>query len=111
MSSSYLLRIKIDRDNAEKISSVLESKPTSTLFYWEIAIEENSENFSESINYFLNLIEKSINKLNTIGVHNEDISIWYLYEYNEQCNMEFHPEDLKRMGSLGITLCISCWKI
>jgi hypothetical protein len=24
--------------------------------------------------------------------------------------MEFSPEDMKRMGENGITLCISCWE-
>lgn len=37
------------------------------------------------------------------------ISIWRYYEYDEQCNFEFSPQELKRMGDNGITFCISCW--
>jgi hypothetical protein len=24
--------------------------------------------------------------------------------------MEFEPQDLKRLGNLGVRLCISCWE-
>ena len=49
-------------------------------------------------------------KLESIGISREDISIWILYEYEGQCNMEYDPVSMKKMGENGIVLCISCWE-
>ncbi len=32
------------------------------------------------------------------------------YEYENQCNLEFLPKDLKKLSEFNIALCISCWK-
>jgi hypothetical protein len=53
---------------------------------------------------------QNIEKIHALGISNDDLSIWYLYEYDEQCNMEFHPRQLKKFGELDIVLCISCWQ-
>ncbi len=47
--------------------------------------------------------------LATIGIERKDITIWMLYEYDQQCNLEFDPIRMKRLGDNGIGLCISCW--
>ena len=62
------------------------------------------------IEYFLDLLEGNYEKLSLVGVERDDISIWLLYEYDQQCNMEFLPHNLKRMGENGIVLCVSCWQ-
>ncbi len=111
MNSEYKLRINADEENYTFITSLLSINPTSTRSYWELSIKESSHLHVNAINYFLDLIEKNIDRLNQNGIKNEDLSIWYFYEYDEQCNMEFSPKDLKRLGENGISLCISCWKI
>ena len=110
MNSEYILRINTDKERYNIITSLLALQPTSIESYWECSINENSILFTDSINYFLDLIEKNIEKLNQNKIISENISIWCLYEYDEQCNMEFHPNELKRLGDAGITLCISCWR-
>ncbi len=72
-------------------------------------IEEQNDPFYDFINKFLDLLEYKYDKLAEIGIKRSDISIWYLYEYDQQCNMEFDPTRLKRLGENGITLCVSCW--
>lgn len=72
-------------------------------------IEEQNDPFYDFINRFLDLLENKYDKLAEIGIKRSDISFWYLYEYDQQCNMEFDPTRLKRLGENGITLCISCW--
>lgn len=72
-------------------------------------IEEQKDPFYDFINRFLDLLENKYDKLAEIGIKRSDISFWYLYEYDQQCNMEFDPTRLKRLGDNGITLCISCW--
>jgi hypothetical protein len=109
-NSSYILRANVSDDKLNIISYVLNVAPTSMTPYWEIEIPESSENYNQAINFFLTLLEKSLQELETKGIQASDFSIWYLYEYQEQCNMEFLPDQLKRLGNIGITLCISCWK-
>jgi hypothetical protein len=110
MNSEYILRINADKEKYNTLSSLLEVMPTSTKVYWELSINESSNLFTKAINYYLELIENNFEKLNQIGIKKEDLSIWYLYEYEEQCNMEFQPDELMRLGNNGISLCISCWK-
>ena len=31
--------------------------------------------------------------------------------YDKQCNMEFDPELMVRMGKLGLKLCVSCQEV
>ena len=62
------------------------------------------------IDYFLSLLEGKYEKLESIGISRENISIWVLYEYEGQCNMEYDPVSIKKMGENGIALCISCWE-
>ncbi len=110
MPSSYILRFKIDNDKKASVSHALGITPTLLFPYMELAIEESSSLFDNAINYFMDIIEDSIHKIESIGVEKNDITIWYLYEYTGQCNMEFRPKDLARMGKYGIALCISCWQ-
>lgn len=110
MNSEYILRINTDKEKYNILKDLLLVEPTSIKSYWELSINENSNLYIDSINYFLGLIENNIKELNKNGIKNEDISIWYFYEYDDQCNMEFKPLDLKRLGDNGIALCISCWQ-
>lgn len=110
MSSSYSLRIKTEKDNYEIINEVLGIKPTSIKSYWELSINEDSEKYYFAIPYFMDILENKIIELKKIKINCNDISIWYFYEYDGQCNMEFPPNNLKRIGENGITLCISCWQ-
>jgi hypothetical protein len=88
-----------DKDFEDKISNT---------WTYEV-IEEQNDPFYDFINKFLDLLEYKYDKLAEIGIKRSDISIWYLYEYDQQCNMEFDPTRLKRLGENGITLCVSCW--
>lgn len=110
MSSSYSLKISSNHTNIDDINNVLSISPTSTEYSWEYSIDEHSDLYADAISYILNLLEGKIELLKEAGVEEDDISIWFLYEYENQCNMEFLPGDLKRIGALGITLCISCWE-
>ena len=77
---------------------------------WGIEIIQSDENFSGILVNFLSLLEGKYEKLESIGISREDISIWVLYEYEGQCNMEYDPVSMKKIGENGIVLCISCWE-
>ena len=61
------------------------------------------------INQFLNILETKYSDLEKLNIEREHITFWMIYEYDHQCNMEFDPQRLKRIGENGITLCISCY--
>lgn len=62
------------------------------------------------IQTFLDLLHDKFERLEAMGVQRSDISIWLLYEYDDQCNLEFSPSQLAALGSAGIALCVSCWQ-
>jgi hypothetical protein len=71
-------------------------------------IDDKADEYFDFINVFLDLLETKYPDLEKLNIKRNDISIWLLYEYG-QCNMEFDPQRLKRLGDNGITFCISCW--
>ena len=116
-------RIFIDTGNSEdtynKLTSLLGVTPTvfektkfsvSTYDTWSYCADiADEEPYFDFINNFLDILEPKFNKLADLGVEKNAITFWYLYEYDQQCSMEFHPQEMKRLGESGITLCIDCW--
>ncbi len=72
-------------------------------------IDDKTDEYFDFINIFLDILETKYSELEKLNIKRSDISIWLLYEYDQQCNMEFDPQRLKRLGDNGITFCISCW--
>jgi hypothetical protein len=100
------------------ISKILGIKPTDSVDSklseipnsWEYeVIDKEEDKYYDFINEFLDILETKYEKLAALGIERKDITFWYLYEYDQQCNMEFDPVRLKRLGDNGICLCISCW--
>lgn len=103
-----------------KLTTILEINPTIEDFSifpknipsswtYEVIETETDKSF-DFINIFLDILEKKYIELEKLNIKRSDISIWMLYEYDQQCNMEFDPKRLMRLGDNGITLCISCWE-
>jgi len=110
MKLYYSLRIEVKVDQFELVNNILGIKSNNPSF-WEVQYEQTfDEEYCSYIKHFINILENKYNQLLSINIHREDISIWILYEYENQCNLEFNPDELKRIGEEGITLCISCWE-
>lgn len=111
MTSSY--RLQIQCSDSREIAVILGSSPHGQedrcVFVLKREIGENDP-WVDVISEFLDLLIGKYELLEKLGVTRRDISIWLLYEYDEQCNMEFAPETTLRLGQEGITLCISCWQ-
>lgn len=73
--------------------------------------EEENDPYFDFINNFLDLLEPKFDELEKIGITRDKILFWKLYEYDQQCGMEFHPQEMSRLGSSGIHLNIDCWQI
>lgn len=72
-------------------------------------VDDKPGQYFDFINIFLDILEEKYANLEKLNIKRSDITVWMLYEYDQQCNMEFDPVRLKRLGDNGITLCISCW--
>jgi hypothetical protein len=117
-------RLSIDsKNNIEiynKITEILGVKPTeletennSTELYslWTYNYDENDdEPYYDFINNFLDIVEPKFTELKKVGILKKDITFWLNYEYDQQCGMEFHPKEMKRLGKSGIVMCIDCWQ-
>ncbi len=111
MKCIYNLRIDSNGDPF-RITQILKIEPSTAdnqIWDYEVVELENDDHY-DFINKFLDILDGHYSDLEKIGVSTEDITIWFNYAYNQQCNMEFSPKRLKRLGDAGITLCISCWE-
>ena len=109
----YIYRLQILSSKSyseEQLNNVIGVSSNFPHADWGIEIIQSDENFSGILIYFLSLLEGKYEKLESIGISREDISIWVLYEYEGQCNMEYDPVSMKKIGENGIVLCISCWE-
>ncbi len=107
--STYVLRINADEVNFEKISKTLSVVSTSQNAFWEYSIEESSPFYLVAISHLTELVSQKKDKLKEMGILTSDITVWYFYEFSDQCNFEFSSKDMKLLGELGLDLCISCY--
>ncbi|MDH8702594.1 hypothetical protein M2138_001962 [Dysgonomonadaceae bacterium PH5-43] len=110
----YIYKLQIvcsTKEQQECITKILDinySKQNGS--FWTLELVENENDATiDFINYFLDILNGKFMELESIGIQRDNISIWFLYQYENQCNMEFKSKDLKRLGENGIDLCISCW--
>ncbi|MCU7617185.1 hypothetical protein NZ698_08245 [Chryseobacterium sp. PBS4-4] len=61
------------------------------------------------INMFLDILEPNFVALKKLDIEKSDILFWLVYEYKHQCNMEFHPKEMLRLGNSEICLNIDCF--
>ena len=106
----YSLRIDVEKDKSLLVDEILNVSHNMANLNWglEKIIGDDDMAF-DFIGYFTDILKDNYDKLRDIGIEREDIAIWMLYEYDQQCNMEFSPKELSEIGNEGITLCISCW--
>ena len=114
------ISIKNDIDLFNKISDLLGVKPTklerlgkfkdkNDLWIYAVDTDDNAA-YYDFINEFLNILEPNFSELAQLGIERNDITFWLLYEYDQQCGLEFHPQEMKRLGDSGIIFCIDCWQ-
>ncbi len=112
MKSSYELQICVNSSKHVLINNILGVDCThSSSVKWVLeVIEKSDKEYYDFINSFLDLLEGKYSELNDLGVNRDDITIWYFYIHDGQCNMEFAPREMKRLGDNQIGLCISCYE-
>jgi len=86
------------------------SKDQYVSWMYMVTETDSSPNY-DFINSFLDILEPKFADLEKIGVSKDNILFWLLYEYDQQCAMEFHPQAMTRLGQSGIHLNIDCWEL
>lgn len=73
--------------------------------YWEYELVEkkNSNCLQKLIDFYRHVRNHYQNKI-------IEATIWILYEYDQQCNLEFSADQMKQLSELEINVCISCWE-
>lgn len=110
MKYFFSLRIFATPEQANKITNILGIEPNYPQVAWGHKLKIKDDEYTNFIEYYLNVLEGKYDKLQEIGIYRDDISVWMIYEYEEQCNMEFEPSDMKKLGDNGITFCVSCYE-
>jgi hypothetical protein len=76
---------------------------------WTYGVDTNEDDpYFDFIHVFLDALDPVMDQLQQLGIEKEAITFWLIYEYDQQCAMEFHPSEMARIGSSGIVLCIDC---
>lgn len=107
------LRIGIEsEEKRESISSIIGLTPNmpSKYGFWGFEINDEKSEITSPIEFFYGKMANKMKELETVGVTNDDISVWVFYEYDQQCNLEFTPEEVNNLNEMGVALCISCWQ-
>ena len=104
MNKVYCFRIHVLQHNFSKISKIIQLEPND-INGWAYSFNEKEANYMN----ILDNIVTNISYLNKIENLTDKIEFWIYYEYENQCNLEFDPDLLQKLGNIGCTLCISCW--
>jgi hypothetical protein len=110
MKYFFSLRINTKPEHSITLNDILGVESNNPQISWGYNLKVKDDGYTNFIECFLNILEGKYDKLSDLDITRDDISIWLIYEYEGQCNMEFAPNDLKRLGDNGITLCISCYE-
>jgi hypothetical protein len=111
MKNIFVLRIDCEDIKKSSVSKVLGRQSNKDAPYWEISIiQDDSSGPVNYIDEFIGVLDGKYDSLSELGIQREDISVWRYYEYDQECNMEISPREMKLLSSNEVVLCISCWK-
>lgn len=110
MSRFFSLKIEGASKSFDVVSEIFKYVPVDDNLDWEYTIDEDISTIENPLEYLVELLTDKLPQLIQLGFKKENISLWYLYEYDIQCNMEFSSDLLFKIAKLGIDFCISCWE-
>lgn len=113
----YRLRIKsMYPINEAELNAVLglqgevgrygKSKNDSTSWDYEIAVEQSGW----FVDYFYKILKGKQAVMESIGIDDDSLTVWWLKEYDQQCNLELSLEDMKKLLEVNLSVAISCWQ-
>ena len=81
--------------------------------WWCLEVEQEEHDPPyDFVSAFLHILDGKFDDLQRLGITRDCIAMWLYYEYdhNQECNLEFSPQQTKRLGEAGLTRCVSCWE-
>lgn len=98
----------------KEVTRILNLKPKDdeefSIWCYQIQQAEDDEylDFSQK---FEDILKPNMKALNNLGITNDDIMIWLVYEYSAQCAIGFDAQEINRIANLGIAFNIDCYEI
>ena len=77
-------------------------------WHYQLHEQENDPPI-DFINELLDILEPNFGRLQALGIEKSNILFSLVYEYQHQCALEFHPQEMERLGRSGIALNIDCF--
>lgn len=114
-NNMYYYSLQINTNSsfmAEKVFEIMDVKNAIVdKHIWEYVLKEDiNDEHIDFVDQFSTLLKVKNEQLEKNNISKDMISIWFNYEYDKQCNIEFNANELKVLGELGISFCISCWE-
>ena len=107
----YSLRIEVKKEsNYLALTNAFNTGARMPDGSWGIEVKKTEEEYFDFVSYFMKLLDSKSENLEALGVSKDEITVWLLYEYKEQCNLEFSPMELEALARKGVRFCISCWE-
>ncbi len=113
MRYNAYIEIEFDPNSINKISDILgvnANKHINGNWIYFISIDEDGD-WVDFYDVFYNILKDKIQILDEeLKINKDQINIWLVLEYEGQCNFEINPNDLAKLSSLEVTLCVSCYQ-
>lgn len=65
---------------------------------------------TDYVDFFIQFIKRNKNQMKLGGITSDEITIWLLYEYEQQCLLCISNKNMKLLTEENIELCIDCWQ-
>lgn len=112
--STLFYSIQIDSILKDELNEIFKIRSDDRSKFWIYNVDFDSyfKKYKKNniLEYLISLLENNIKNIAKLGIVSSDITVWIVYEYDDQCNFEFIPNDMKRLGQLNISLCVSCYQ-
>lgn len=103
------LRVECKNYNYLEVSKILGVDVSNFENGWCHEFDLKQLTYPDAIKEIIELLQDKYDDLENLRIRRENISIWLLFETENQNNFEFDPALLSMIGNEGLTLCISTW--
>lgn len=100
-----------DYQSITKLLGVVPKEDKDASTWWYQLCQGEGELHIDFSKVFEALLKPKMGELRKLGLTSNDMLIWIVYEYFEQCSMSFDSLELQRLGNLKIPLNIDCYEV
>jgi len=106
-----IYQVRIGTDHIASIDSLLGTVSESRDGFWIKSIhQKEGEQGVDFTKIFRDLIEPHLSSIRQLTWSEQAISVWVLYEYDQQCNFELSADNMRDILAIEAYFCISCWE-